>query len=970
VINVGGTLGVGGTAAILTTSSLELNDSASDLVTINNFNPGSGIGLPLPGFSQVIVTGGPVTISPTATLNFYVSPSYVPQYGDSFDLIAGASGVSGSFANLPEGGRITPVAGVTFQITYVGGLDANDVVLTYVPATTTTLTSSVNPTVYGESTTLTATVTTAANVTPTGTVEFFDGSIDLGPGTLDSGVATIDVSCLTPGSHSITAVYAGDANVNASTSSPITQTVALASASASVTSPGSTVYGQTVTLTAQLSAVSPGSGTPSGIVMFEDGTTALGTGTLDPLGMASYTTSSLSVGSHQITVTYGGDNHFLSTTSTAYSQVVNRASQTTTLVSSVNPTVHGQSTTLTATVTATLPGAGAPTGLVIFEDGALALGTGQLDATGTATFSTSDLSSGLHQITAFYFGDANFTPGTSLPTDQAVNPADTSLSLVASANPSVFGQSITYTVTASAISPGSGTPTQSVELTIDSALVATITLTDGTGSYTTGPLSVGSHDVVATLASDSDFNGSTGTLTQVVNQAATTVTTTTSTATSVHGQNVVITAKVNSVLPGFGMPSGVVQFFDGTTLIGTAALVPELVPTGIVVGPMFPVPGFSTATFSTSDLGVGSHTIDVVYGGDTDFTGSAGTDNQAVSRASTAIPAVSDDRGSPSTYGQTTSFTFAVMPVSPGAGAPTGTVTISDNGTPLANLPYTPVDGSMSYQTPILNAGYHLITVTYAGDGNFLGTSGSTTHTVLAAGTYTLLSSSSPTALYGQQVTYTANVSAFPAGVVTPHDAITPFDAASLGTPSGTITFYDGGTLLGASTLVGGQAQITVPVAGVGGTHNIQAVFSPTDPNFGNNSSAILPQNVVKADSTVQLYLQKFPSGRGYPTTVIATSPGGGVPTGSISFYVNGRLYGIQNLFQGMVRGYYFTPSSIRGKTISVTYSGDGNFRPSTSSTPIIVPATYSTHVVKPVSMHHKPVQVFHARAARGPKHR
>jgi hypothetical protein len=89
-------------------------------------------------------------------------------------------------------------------------------------------------------------------------------------------------------------------------------------------------------------------------------------------------------------------------------QTVNLASTTTTLTSSLNPSMSGQSVTFTATVAATAPGSGTPTGMVNFKEGNTMLGTGMLNASGQATFTTSSLSVGTHTIVASYLGDNNF----------------------------------------------------------------------------------------------------------------------------------------------------------------------------------------------------------------------------------------------------------------------------------------------------------------------------------------------------------------------------------------------------------------------------------------------------------------------------------------------------------------------------------------------------------------------------------
>ena len=81
---------------------------------------------------------------------------------------------------------------------------------------------SLNPSYYGDDVILTATLTAAysSSGTPTGDVEFFDGTTSLGVGTLVSGVASISNSTLVAGGHTITAVYSGDSTFNSQSSDP------------------------------------------------------------------------------------------------------------------------------------------------------------------------------------------------------------------------------------------------------------------------------------------------------------------------------------------------------------------------------------------------------------------------------------------------------------------------------------------------------------------------------------------------------------------------------------------------------------------------------------------------------------------------------------------------------------------------------------------------------------------------------
>ncbi len=93
--------------------------------------------------------------------------------------------------------------------------------------TTTAISSSTNPSVYGQPVTFTATVAAASpgGGTPTGMVTFYDGKKKLGTATLSDGVASFETSSLSVGTHSITAVYGGDTDFEESTSAILKQVV-------------------------------------------------------------------------------------------------------------------------------------------------------------------------------------------------------------------------------------------------------------------------------------------------------------------------------------------------------------------------------------------------------------------------------------------------------------------------------------------------------------------------------------------------------------------------------------------------------------------------------------------------------------------------------------------------------------------------------------------------------------------------
>src|SRR5439155_203068 len=159
-------------------------------------------------------------------------------------------------------------------------------------------------------------------------------------------------------------------------------------------------------------------------------------------------------------------------------------------------------------------------------------------SSGQATFSTSSLSVVSHSITAVYGGDGNFFTSTSSALSQTVNQASSSTALSSSANPSVFGQSVTFTATVSAVGPGNGTPTGTVTFKDGATALATNNLSGGQATYSSSTFSVASHSITAVYNGDGNFNTNTSSaLIQTVNLANTLATLTSSTNPTVFGQS-------------------------------------------------------------------------------------------------------------------------------------------------------------------------------------------------------------------------------------------------------------------------------------------------------------------------------------------------------------------------------------------------------------------------------------------------
>jgi len=190
--------------------------------------------------------------------------------------------------------------------------------------TTTVLSSAPTSSVFGQQVSFTALVspTSGSPFTPSGNVTFNDGATALGTGSLSSGTAIFNTSSLSVGTHTISATYPGDSNFSSSTSNALSQVVAQGNTVTTVSgSPNPASLGQPITFTATVSAVAPAAGTPSTTVTFFDGATPIGSGMLAG-GQASFTTSALSVGAHSITAVYSGDANFLGSTSVVFTATV------------------------------------------------------------------------------------------------------------------------------------------------------------------------------------------------------------------------------------------------------------------------------------------------------------------------------------------------------------------------------------------------------------------------------------------------------------------------------------------------------------------------------------------------------------------------------------------------------------------------------------------------------------------------
>lgn len=604
--------------------------------------------------------------------------------------------------------------------------------------TGTTLTSSLNPSAVGAPVTFTAAVT-ASGATADGTVTFMDGVNALGspvPLATVGGVqqAQYSTSTLTNGPHQVTAVYSGDSakNIQGSTSNLVVQVVQQPATLTLGANPNPSNYGTAVTFTAtiQSMATSPATGT----VVFLDNGAQIGTGSLagNP-GVATFTTSTLAVGTHPITATYAGDNYnSAAQTLSALSQVVNQAQTSTTVLAAPKPGVAGAQESITATVTVTA-GAVTPSGTVTFTSGATTLGTAPVAANGTATLNTTALTPATYQVVATYGGNSNVNGSASAPLPLPIAQATTGTTLTESPTPALVALPITLTAT---VKGNGGVPGGTVNFVANGSTIGSATVnSSGVASITTSALVVGSYSVTANYLGDTDDGASMSPpLPLNVALATTAVTVSATPSPALVGQPVTFTANVTG---NGGTPTGNVNFIANGNIIGSAAL------------------SGGKATLTYSALAAGTYTVTASYVGDAD---DAGSNSASISEVVELIPTATS-LGSSSTTGTTPQVILVATVLNGATGPmPTGTVTFN-NGTTVLGSATIDSSGVATLTPSLLSGTSYNITAAYGGDAVH---AASTSAVVVINGTATGFNFSLPPAITlatSQNITVAVNVS-------------------------------------------------------------------------------------------------------------------------------------------------------------------------------------------------------------------
>jgi Big-like domain-containing protein len=368
---------------------------------------------------------------------------------------------------------------------------------------------------------------------------------------------------------------------------------------------------------------------------------------------------------------------------------------------------------------------------------------------------------------------------------------------------------------------------------------------------------------------------------------------------SVAGQPLTLTAEVGASPSTVGIPTGRVQFrLDGDD-----------------VGGSVPLSASGTATVPSPQATLGAHRVEAVFDGGRDFVSSRGTVTTRVERGRAAVALASSEN--PSSLGDPVKFTATVSAAAPAQGTPTGAVQFLIDGVafgqpvPLQNGSATSLPPSASQ----LPEGRHVVEAAYTGDASFEPAGGTIEQAVGPQATATVVTSSPPATVFGQPVTFTATVTS-PEGQ----------------DPAGAVDFQIGGEPIGCDdvTLDGSQAQCVPAEPLEPGAHTVTAEYRPGSVDF-EPSRGRMAQSVGSGDATVAVEAVPSPSVFGVTYALHAEvepqAPAAGVPTGSVSFLVDGVALGEPVALDDQGA----TLSGLRSlgagpHVIEAIYSGDGRF--------------------------------------------
>jgi hypothetical protein len=918
----------------VTSAVTQLAFSAAPAATLTAGSNGGTVKVSEEDSTGTVVTTAADTIALTVTgPNSYSKTYTVAAVAGvaTFDVSGAALDAAGGYTYTATSGSYTQAvasetvnAGAASTVSVIAGNNQSATIGTAFAALEVTVEDAHNNPVSGATVSFTAPASGASATFST-------------PATTDASGET-SVTATANGQASTTA-YTVTASVSGAATSAIFSLTNTQRATTVTVTPSATalVYGQPVQLTAATAPASVSGSAPTGEAEFYDGTTALTPTAKVSAAEASYTVAVPSVGTHTYAATYLGDTNFSASakTNAATAVVVSQAASTLTGPATPVSLTYGAGGSISVSVDGQYSGSGIaqPTGTVSYTIGSGAAQTAAITAGAASLMVPTSEAAGTYTVTVSYGGDGNYKAATSLVVDLTINKAAATVTL----------GDLTQTYTGSPLAATAATTPKNltVDLTYDGSAAA--------------PAAAGTYAVTATV-NDTNYTGSaSGTLT--IEKAAAVLNVASSPASPVYRGLVTLTGRIS---PAVAAPASAFSFhIDSGT--ASSAVVPAATYSA------------GTVTASYGQLKAGAHTVSLSFSGSSNYQpGASGTAAIAVAQAAPSIawaPVASMTYGgdlaallhaSASYSGSAVPGTFsytaqtaqgAAVPVTGATVLAAGSYTLATTFTPsdstdyksesrtsplnvseaalkataddatrvygAANPAFTgAVTGAVngesfteSFTTAASAAsspGAYAIVPAVSGTdlGDYTLTTANGTLTVTKAATSIALASGSASITPGQSVTLTATIA----------DA----SSGSTGTPTGTVSFYDGTALLGTKTLSGGAAVYTTTSLAAAATHALTAVYSG-DSNFtGSSTSAGVDVVVAPLNFTVTLASPgtlTIPPG-GTASYQVKVTPTYGAYAGTVRFQASGLPPGATATF---------SPASIPAnggpQTVTVTIS-------------------------------------------------
>jgi len=486
--------------------------------------------------------------------------------------------------------------------------------------------------------------------------------------------------------------------------------------------------------------------------------------------------------------------------------------------------------------------------------------------------------------------------------------------------PSYAGQNYTVPFTVAHVLGGSGTPSGTVDVSDgNGGECLSVALVSGAGSCKLNSDVTKSLTISATYSGDSIFGGSSTTKTHNVNTVNTTTTLAFDADPSVVGQTINATVSV-AAAPPVGViisgpaPVGIVTVSDNVAGHPTCTV-------DIGVGS----PPFTCPLTFTAPGGPYSYTASYAsYPGVVGYAYNPSTSTavaHTVVKASTTTTLQQDVN--PSVVGQVVTFTVNVNPTSPGAGTPTGAVTVTNGAGLSCNI--ADITANNTCTITFTAPGSTSFSVSYPGDSNFnASASGPLAHTTNKADTTTTLVSGLPNpSVTGQTVTLMATVAVNAPGSAAIDGSITVSNRG-VGPALVSCTISLPGNSCTASIGSAGASTFTATYNGNG--------------NLNTSTSASLGHTVNKADTGITIVQNPNPSQTGQSVTISVTvaalPPGGGAPTGTVTVSAPGGIgVGCSPITLSGSQGSCTLTFAAAGSNIDIhaAYSGDTNFNTSTA---------------------------------------